>query len=536
MASTFTSILKLEKQGTGDNNDTWGSTLNVALDYIDNAITKKQAVATTGGTTTLDNSNGGSNQARALALDISGGLVSNATIVVPTASKMFLVRNSTTGAFSVTIKTAAGTGIVIPQDSTVYLIYTDGINVVNCSVTGVINATTLNGFADTAFFKLASTNVVQKGFSSTTTVLADGATVTMDVAAANINKVTLGGTPRTLTVTNAVSGAWFELYIKQDATGGRTLVFPGNFLFNNSTTPTLSTAANAVDKLYGRYDSADAVWRCDFQNSYTTGTVVATTGIVISENEVDVDIYARAGSPAGAVTVAVTVGLGVVVSASSTAAPAMSFVGFAAGSIIVLTNLGYIIGKGGKGGNGAGGSVSSADNTQSAGATNGRNGGPAIKCPGVGVTFTIFNASGRIWGGGGGGGGGGALAAYPAVSGSGGGGGGGGAGGGEGGEPGVAAADSNVARGNPGTNGAPGSLGTNGTGGTATTYGGGSTSGVGGNGGDYGANGVAGTSAGAGEVAHGTAGNAGKAIDLNANVTTTISTGAGSPNVKGAVS
>lgn len=535
MTSTYTPILRIELMGTGDLSDSWGTELNAQLGLLENAIAKKQAIASTGGTTTLSTNNGADDQSRSLCLDVSGVLVSNAILVVPSVSKMYLIRNGTTGAFTTTLKTAAGTGIAVPQDGKVYALYCDSINVVTVGISGSINADLLDGIDSTGFFILANTNVVAKGYSETTTVLGDASTITMDVSAAVVFKVTLAGTPRTLAVTNAVSGAKFELYIKQDATGGRTINFPGNFLFNNSTTPTLSTAANAVDKLVGRYDSADAVWRCDFQNSYTTGTVVATTGIVIASNETDVDIYARAGSPAGAVTVSVTVNAGVVVEASSTATPAMSFAGFAAGSIVVLTNLGYIIGKGGDGGRGASGSVSSADNTSSTGATNGRNGGTALKAPGLGVTFTIFNASGFIWGGGGGGGGGGALANYPAVSGSGGGGGGGGAGGGKGGDEGVASADANTARGTAGTNGGNGSLGVLGAGGTAATYGGGSTAGVGGAGGDYGANGVDGTSGGAGEVAHGVKGTPGKAIDLNANVTTTISTGAGSPHVKGAV-
>jgi hypothetical protein len=459
-------------------------------------------------------SNGGSNQARALCIDLSGALVSNATIIVPTASKMFFVRNGTTGAFTLTLKTVAGTGVVVPQDGTVYLVYSDGINVVACSITGTINASTLNGQADTAFFRLGSTNVVAKGNSNTPALLTDAATVTMDVAAANVNKVILAGTPRTLAVTNAVAGAWFELYIKQDATGGRTLVFPGNFLFNAATTPTLSTAANATDLLYGRYDAVDAVWRCIFQNNFTTGTTVATTGIVISENEQDIDIYRRAGAPAGAVTVSVTVNAGVVVGASSTATPAMRFVGFAAGSIISVVNNGYIIGRGGDGGNGATSICFSADDDCLTSGTPGRNGGNAVELPTSGGTciVTFNNASGHIWGGGGGGGGGGANSAYPSVSGSAGGGGGGGAGGGRGGHPGGASINGSAAIGGIGTEGGSGPAGTNGTGGAGAQRGGASSTGAGGAGGAYGANGVDGTTPASG-VPAGVKGTAGKAVN-----------------------
>ena len=336
MSSTFTSILQFEQQATTENQDTWGTNLDTTIQYIDDAIAKRLAVATTGGTTTLNNTSGGSNQTRVLCYDFSGALVSNAIIVVASSSKMYLVRNGTSNAFTLTVKTAAGTGVAVPQDGKVYSIYCDGTNVISTGVTGTVNADTLDGIDSLGFFILNATNVVQKGYSELQGILADGAAIAMDVAAFNVNKVTLAGTPRTLSVTNAVAGAWFELYIKQDATGGRTLVLPGNFLFNAATTPTLSTAANAVDKLRGRYDAVDGVWRCDFVSNYTPGTVSATTGIVISSNEEDVDVYARAGSPAGAVTVSVTVNTGCVVRASTTAIPAMSLVGFAVNSIIKI--------------------------------------------------------------------------------------------------------------------------------------------------------------------------------------------------------
>lgn len=535
MASTYSPILRIEEIGTGDLSDSWGTELNTQLVMLENAIAKRQALAVTGGTATLTTVNGADDQARSLCIDLSGVLVSNSTIVCPSVSKAYLVRNGTSGAFTVTFKTAAGTGVVIPQDGKVYILYCDATNVVTVGVTGNVNADTLDSIDSTGFFILAATNVMQKGYSETQGILADGATVTMDVAAFVVNKVTLAGTPRTLVVTNAVGGAKFELYIKQDAVGGRTFVWPGNFLFNAATTPTLSTAANSVDKLSGRYDPVDAVWRCDFQGNYTTGTVTATTGIVLSTNEEDVDIYARAGSPAGAVTVSVTINPGVIIRSSSTANPAMSLVGFVAGSIIVITNNGYVLGKGGRGGTGAVSICFSADDDCSSSGTNGRAGGPAIKCAVVGVTITIFNASGRIWGGGGGGGGGGANSAYPSVSGSSGGGGGGGAGAGNGGEPGGASINGSAAMGAIGTDGSTGPNGTFGTGGAGAQRGGASSTGTGGAGGDWGAAGTAGTTPASG-VPAGALGAAGKAIDLNGNATTTISTGAGAPNVKGAVS
>jgi hypothetical protein len=51
-------------------------------------------------------------------------------MVVPTANKVYLVKNSTTGGFAVTVKTAAGSGVTVPA-TTARWVYCDGTNVVD---------------------------------------------------------------------------------------------------------------------------------------------------------------------------------------------------------------------------------------------------------------------------------------------------------------------------------------------------------------------------------------------------------------------
>lgn len=61
-------------------------------------------------------------------LIFTGLLTANIAVIVPTSpTRGWIVRNSTTGAFSLTIKTAAGTGVVIGSDD--ITAYTDGVNV-----------------------------------------------------------------------------------------------------------------------------------------------------------------------------------------------------------------------------------------------------------------------------------------------------------------------------------------------------------------------------------------------------------------------
>lgn len=55
--------------------------------------------------------------------------------------------------------------------------------------------------------------------------------------------------------------------VTQDATGNRTLAYGTMFLFAGGT-PTLSTAANAVDLIVGYYDSALGKFLCQLSKAY----------------------------------------------------------------------------------------------------------------------------------------------------------------------------------------------------------------------------------------------------------------------------
>ena len=81
--------------------------------------------------------------------------------------------------------------------------------------------------------------------------LSDGSTITVDFASGIHHSVTLGGN-RTLgnpANTSSTVGQCGSIFITQDGTGSRTLSYHSDFKFVGGTAPTLSTAANAVDRL-----------------------------------------------------------------------------------------------------------------------------------------------------------------------------------------------------------------------------------------------------------------------------------------------
>lgn len=63
-------------------------------------------------------------------LVFTGTLTGNINVIVPNAARRWNVKNSTTGAFSLTVKTASGAGVSIPQASAGAAVFCDGANFV----------------------------------------------------------------------------------------------------------------------------------------------------------------------------------------------------------------------------------------------------------------------------------------------------------------------------------------------------------------------------------------------------------------------
>lgn len=94
--------------------------------FVQRAIDGITSVSTVGGTTTLT-----ADQAALPNLTISGALTSNAVVNIPTASVgAFRVANTTTGNFTVTVKTSTGVGIIVPQGARM-LLFNDSVNIVD---------------------------------------------------------------------------------------------------------------------------------------------------------------------------------------------------------------------------------------------------------------------------------------------------------------------------------------------------------------------------------------------------------------------
>ncbi len=499
MPSTYSPLLRLELMADGENPNTWGAKANTNLSLLERAISKRQAIVLAAANYTLTTANGAEDEARSLALDLSGTLSANVAVIIPNVSKSYIVKNSTTGNFTVTFKTAAGATVVVAPQGRITMIWCDGVG---------------DGAVYSLFESLVTPtgrNAWLAGDSNAFEVVADAGTGIIDTALGNVFEWTLGGN-RTAQLDNAVDGSWVELYLKQDGTGGRTVTWPGNVLWQNGSAPGLTPIPAAIDKISLRYNGATSTWWGTYDLNISSGALPGSIpDITISGGHVNIDAYSLAGRPAGPVSFTFRVSAGSNIGSLSTATPAGDFNGFATGSTISIVNEGVIHGRGGRGGRGAfAGDVSSADLFGDA--TAGGAGGDAIRGPSNATTSTITNINGRILGGGGGGGG---------------------AGGGESGDGGSIVS----ANGSPGLPGSVGRNGTFGTGGTGADTGGTGTAGLGGDGGAYGAAGSNGQSQTANTLdgAPGTGGAAGRAFNVNGGTAPTFINGNTSPNVEGAV-
>jgi hypothetical protein len=313
MASTYTTNLKLTKQGDGENPNSWGQILNDGvISLVDDAIAGYTTVSIgSAATVTLTNVQGGGDQARSAIIEFKGtvgGAHNSIFVLIPNNSKTYIVKNSVSyndATDAVVLRVAGNAGVTIADDSTAMYV-TNGTTVIpvaqttftNITASGnlnVLGATSLSGAVNmvgnaavggtltvggavslastlsvggAANFASTVTVVGAAHFASTVTVsgkgkfmtgafapvvtLTDAASVVPDLNTSNVFAVTLAGN-RTLaapTNTSTNIGATGHIFLVQDATGGRTLSYNTAYQFPGGTVPVLTSTSGAVDVLF----------------------------------------------------------------------------------------------------------------------------------------------------------------------------------------------------------------------------------------------------------------------------------------------
>ena len=135
MASSF-STLGIELIATGEASGLWGDKTNVNLQMFQEITSGYVAKSIAGGAQTtalsITNATTGSD-ARQAVIELTGTITGNQIVTVPDSlEKVYIVKNATSGSYTVQFKTASGTGVTFAAtEKTSKLVFADGTNIVD---------------------------------------------------------------------------------------------------------------------------------------------------------------------------------------------------------------------------------------------------------------------------------------------------------------------------------------------------------------------------------------------------------------------
>lgn len=196
----------------------YGQSSTFSFDYVSISLTGEASPYTLAGT-----------NLNRIAYQFSGVLTANMQIIVPNTIQQYWIRNTTTGSYTLTVKTAAGTGVSVVQNGAA-IMYCDGTNVVEADTNnlsspiaisqGGTGATT----AGTALVNLGGTSL---GIGVFTAVNAAVARASLGAAASGANADI-----------TSLSGLTTPISVLQGGTG-QTSYTNGQLLIGNTTGNTL---------------------------------------------------------------------------------------------------------------------------------------------------------------------------------------------------------------------------------------------------------------------------------------------------------
>jgi hypothetical protein len=271
MASTFSTTLRLELIGDGDQSGIWGQTTNTNLGtLLEQAITGVVSITMVDANYTLTNFNGVSDEARNVVLVLGGTNAAVRDVIAPLVEKLYVVRNSTSGGFAVNIRAATGSSVSVPSGATVW-VYCDGTNfnaigtesVGNFEVNGNLTVTgNTNAVAATYTGNVVAQNYSTAGNVTATNFIGAGLTIT----SINASNISAG------TIANARTTA-------ASANGASTIVLrgtSGEFSAGAITASSFTGDGSAVSSINASNLSSGTVASARISGSYTGITEVGT--------------------------------------------------------------------------------------------------------------------------------------------------------------------------------------------------------------------------------------------------------------------
>ena len=254
MTTQYTSTLKLALPVQGELSGTWGDVVNDNItSMIEQAIVGRAVINTwSSNSHVLTSADGTTSESRCAMLeftDTGSNLTGAATVVCPTAAKIYIAKNASGQA--ATLKTSGGSGIAIPNGKTMFL-FCDGTNVVE-----------------------GATNIESLSVGGYTVSLAGTLTTAAAFTTAGANALTLTTTGAT-NVTLPTTGTLATLAGTETLTN-KTLTGP------TITSPTLTGSITATDvTISGNTTIGDAA-----ADTLTVNSTI-TSNLIFTDNTYDI--------------------------------------------------------------------------------------------------------------------------------------------------------------------------------------------------------------------------------------------------------
>ena len=203
MASTYTTSLKIQQMGSGEQSGVWGSTTNTNWNLIEQAVSGVAQITMANSNYTLSNLNGVSDEARCMVIVAGGTNSAVYQIVAPLVKKFHVVNNNTSGGYAVTFGATTGSIVSVPN-GVVGQVYCDGTNFYSAQTGSAgnfyVNGTlTASGISDTGALSTATLAVSgTSAFTGNITAYGTSAITTLQVGSS-------GTAPTVATADNSTS-------------------------------------------------------------------------------------------------------------------------------------------------------------------------------------------------------------------------------------------------------------------------------------------------------------------------------------------
>lgn len=298
MASTFSTSLRIELIGDGDQSGIWGQTTNTNLGtLIEQAIAGVISITMLDANYTMTNFNGVSDEARNQVIVLTGTNTAQRNLIAPLVEKTYTIKNTTTGGFAVQIIGSSGTGVVIPNGVTT-TVYCDGINFF-AALNGVSGDFTIPGnltvTGSSTIAPIGSILMWSTGSAPTGYLLCNGAAVSRSTYAALFGVVGTtfgaGDTTTTFNLPNYTNRMPYGTTV--GATGGSTTISAAN-LPSHTHTVVGNTGGQSTGHTHSISDPGHshnfvdtnnapcAVWANQAGNAVGTATAQANTTVALS--------------------------------------------------------------------------------------------------------------------------------------------------------------------------------------------------------------------------------------------------------------